>query len=58
MAKLGPDDLGTVDTLITAGIASSRAGALRWAPGRIREHVAYVQLQQQVREIEELNSQF
>jgi hypothetical protein len=58
MTRLGPDDLATVDTLITAGIASSRADALRWALGRIREHAAYAQLQQRVREIEELKSQF
>jgi hypothetical protein len=58
MTRLGPDDLATVDTLITAGIASSRADALRWALGRIREHTAYTQLQQRVREIEELKSQF
>jgi hypothetical protein len=58
MTRLGPDDLATVDTLITAGIASSRADALRWALGRIREHPAYPRLQQRVREIEELKSQF
>jgi len=58
MTRLGSDDLATVDTLITAGIASSRADALRWALGRIREHAAYPQLQQRVREIEELKSQF
>ena len=58
MTRVGPDDLATVDTLITAGIASSRADALRWALGRIREHAAYAQLQQRVREIEELKSQF
>jgi hypothetical protein len=44
MTRLGPDDLATVDTLITAGIASSRADALRWALARIREHAAYAQL--------------
>jgi hypothetical protein len=58
MSGLGPDDLATVDTLITAGIASSRADAVRWALARIREHAAYAQLQQRVREIEELKSQF
>jgi hypothetical protein len=58
MTRLGRDDLATVDTLITAGIASSRADALRWALGRIREHAVYSQLQQRVREIEELKSQF
>ena len=58
MTRLGPDDLATVDTLITAGIASSRADALRWALGRIREHTAYAKLRQRVREIEDLKSQF
>jgi len=36
MTRLGPADLATVDTLITAGIANSRAGVVRWAVGRIR----------------------
>jgi hypothetical protein len=40
MARLGPADLATLDTLITAGIANSRAEALRWAVGRIRDHPA------------------
>jgi hypothetical protein len=31
MARLGPVDLETLDALITAGIAASRAGAVRWA---------------------------
>jgi hypothetical protein len=47
-----------VDTLITAGIATSRAEVLRWAVGRIREHPAYAQLQQRVQEIDELKAQF
>jgi hypothetical protein len=38
MARLGPADLATLDTLINAGIANSRAEALRWAVGRIRDH--------------------
>ena len=38
--RLGPADLATVDALITAGIASSRAEAMRWAIGRIRENPA------------------
>jgi hypothetical protein len=58
MTRLGPDDLVAVDTLVMAGIASSRADAVRWALGRIREHPAYAQLQKRVREIEELKSQF
>jgi hypothetical protein len=58
MTRLGPADLATVDTLITAGIASSRAEVLRWAVGRIRENPAYAQIQDRVREINELKAQF
>jgi hypothetical protein len=58
MARLGPDDLQTLDTLITAGIASSRAEAVRWALARIRERPAYEQLRARTREIEELKAQF
>ena len=58
MARLGPVDLETLDTLITAGIAPSRAEAVRWALARIRERPAYAQLQQRAREIEELKTQF
>jgi hypothetical protein len=58
MTRLGPADLTTVDTLITAGIAGSRAEVLRWAVSRIRENPAYEQLQTRVREISELKTQF
>jgi hypothetical protein len=58
MARLGPDDLQTVDTLITAGIAANRAEAVRWALARIRERPAYAQLQERAREIEDLKAQF
>jgi hypothetical protein len=58
MTRLGPADLSTVDTLITAGIGNSRAEVIRWALGRIREHPAYSQLQARVREIDELKAQF
>jgi hypothetical protein len=58
MTRLGPADLATVDTLITAGIAGSRAEVLRWAVGRIRENAAYAQLQDRVREISELKARF
>lgn len=58
MTRLGSADLATVDTLITAGIASSRAEVLRWAVGRIRENPAYAQLQERVHEITELKAQF
>ena len=58
MTRLGPADLATVDTLITAGIANSRAEVLRWAVGRIREHPTYAQLQERVHEIDQLKAQF
>lgn len=58
MTRLGPADLATVDTLITAGIAPSRAEVVRWALGRVRQHPAYAQLQQRVHEINELKAQF
>jgi hypothetical protein len=58
MARLGADDLETLDTLIAAGIATSRADAVRWALTRIRERPAYGQLRARTREIEELKSQF
>jgi hypothetical protein len=35
---LGPADLAAVDALIMAGVAATRAEALRWVVGRIREN--------------------
>jgi hypothetical protein len=58
MARLGAEDLETLDTLITAGIAPNRAQAVRWAIARIRERPAYAQLRERAREIEDLKSQF
>jgi hypothetical protein len=58
MARLGPIDLETLDTLITAGIATNRAQAVRWTLARIRERPAYAQLRERAREIEDLRSQF
>jgi hypothetical protein len=58
MARLGTADLQTLDTLITAGIATNRADAVRWAIARIRERPAYEQLRAKAREIEELKGQF
>lgn len=58
MARLGPADLETLDTLITAGIASNRAEAVRWTLARIRERPAYGQLRAKAAEIEELKAQF
>lgn len=58
MARLGPADLQTLDTLITTGIAANRADAVRWALARIRERPAYAELRQRARQIEELKTQF
>jgi hypothetical protein len=58
MARLGPADLETVDTLINAGVAASRAEAVRWALARIRERPAYEQLREHARQVQELKTQF
>ncbi len=58
MARLGPVDLWTLDTLIAAGIAANRAGALRWVLARIRERPAYAKLSERARELDELKAQF
>ena len=58
MARLGPADLETLDTLITAGFAANRAQAVRWALARIRERPAYAELRERAREIADLESQF
>jgi hypothetical protein len=58
MARLGPVDLETLDTLITAGIAANRAEAVRWALARIRERPAYAQLRERAQEIERLKTEF
>lgn len=58
MARLGPEDLETLDTLIAVGIAASRAEAVRWALARIRERPAYEQIRIRAREIDDLKSQF
>jgi hypothetical protein len=58
MARLGPTDLQTLDTLITTGIAANRADAVRWALARIRERPAYAELRERARQIKELKTQF
>jgi hypothetical protein len=55
--RLGPPDLVTVDAVIAAGFASSRAEVMRWAIGRIREDPAYAQIQQKARGINEPDDQ-
>ena len=46
LARLGPAGLETVDTLIMAGIAATRAEAIRWALDRIRERPPYQRLRE------------
>jgi len=40
MTRLGPDDLATLDGLITAGVVDNRADGVRWAIRRLREDQA------------------
>jgi hypothetical protein len=54
MTRLDQNDLETLDALISAGLASSRAEALRWAVARIRERPAYEELRKKIEEIERL----
>ena len=58
MARLNSADLETLDTLIAAGIATSRAEAVRWCIARTRERTTYPQLQQTVLELKQLATQF
>jgi hypothetical protein len=58
MVRLRAEELDTVDTLITAGIAGNRAEAVRWALARIRERPAFEQLREHTREIERLKTGF
>jgi hypothetical protein len=58
MTRLRPADLATLDSLITAGIANSRAEALCWAVGHIRDHPACAHLQPRAHETEEPKAQF
>jgi hypothetical protein len=43
---MGPADLETLDTLITAGIAATRAAAMRWAVDRVREGPEFPRLRE------------
>jgi Arc/MetJ-type ribon-helix-helix transcriptional regulator len=56
VAHLGPEDLQTLDMLITAGIVGSRSESARWALARIREQPAYAKLSEQAREPGQLNA--
>jgi hypothetical protein len=55
---LGRSGLETLDTLIMAGIADTRADAIRWALDRIREQPAYERLRERIREIDQLRNEF
>src|SRR6185312_16345644 len=46
LARLGPAGLETLDTVIMAGTAATRAQAIRWALDRIRERPAYQRLRE------------
>jgi hypothetical protein len=58
LVRLDPTDLETLDTLLAAGFATSRAEAVRWALARIREREAYADLRRRVGELEALKAQF
>jgi hypothetical protein len=57
-ATLGRSGLETLDTLIMAGIADTRADAIRWALARIRERPAYERLRERIQEIDQLRNEF
>ena len=58
LTRLGPAGLETVDTLIMASLAATRAEAIRWALDRIREWPAYEQLRDHVADTGRLKAQF
>jgi hypothetical protein len=58
MVRLKAPELEIVDTLITAGIANSRAEAIRWTLARISERPAYAQLREHTRDIQRLKTEF
>ena len=58
LARLGPAGLETLDTLIMAGTAATRAEAIRWALNRIRERPAYQRLRELRSEADKLRNEF
>jgi Arc/MetJ-type ribon-helix-helix transcriptional regulator len=56
--RLGPAGLETLDTLIMAGTAATRAEAIRWALDRIRERPAYQRLRELRSEADKLRNEF
>jgi Arc/MetJ-type ribon-helix-helix transcriptional regulator len=57
-APMGPAGLETLDTLIMAGIAATRAEAIRWALDRFRELPVYERLRERVLEAGRLTGEF
>jgi hypothetical protein len=57
-APMGPAGLETLDTLILAGIAATRAEAIRVALDRFRDHPAYARLRERVRDGDGLKDEF
>jgi Arc/MetJ-type ribon-helix-helix transcriptional regulator len=58
LTRLGPAGLETLDTLIMAGTAATRAEAIRWALDRIRERPAYQRLRELRGEADRLRNEF
>ena len=58
LVALGPAGLETLDTLIMAGIAATRAEAIRWALDRIRERPAYQRLRELRSDADKLKNEF
>ncbi len=58
LTRLGPAGLETLDTLIMAGTAATRAEAIRWALDRIRERPAYQRLRELRSEADMLRNEF
>jgi hypothetical protein len=58
LPRLGPVDLETLDTLIMAGTAATRAQAIRWSLDRIRERPAYRRLRELRSEADKLKNEF
>jgi hypothetical protein len=58
LTRLGPAGLETLDTLIMAGTAATRAQAIRWTLDRIRERPAYQRLRELRGEADKLRNEF
>ena len=58
LTRLGPAGLETLDTLIMAGTAATRAEAIRWTLDRIRERPAYQRLRELRSEADKLRNEF